>query len=1817
MKKANLIQCTNLGMTRDKTISKLTVDNAEFAYENHNIRIHVNNDNTVGSITNEKGTTEIANIPGVLLGYCKLNTNIILFILNDQTSCIYKFDTTTQTVSALYYGKLNFSTDYPIETLGYYESESVQKVYWVDGLNPMRMINIMQESFPMGVDTQFDCVGTIYHTPDITIEKTYDHNGSFLEGTIQYFATYYTKFGTETHVAWQSDLQYLSKIDRGCKEGESSNCAFKLTIKQQQDNEIYDYLRIYSVIRTSENATPTATIVADIDLNQISKQDYTIVDTGLNQIAFPASELSFIGGQNVIPSTIAQKDDTLFVGDIQLSITKIPTDSDLYIALQNDIQTATYENGLVNIQQCNSIKFEYKELPTPTFDNVYYHTQQINKSQADIAGFKHREIYRFGIQFQTSKGEWTDPIYIGDGYCNLAPKCEQDKYYIATVKYENTGTVAEALNNWNIANPNNQFIQIRLLVAETTPEQKRILAQGVVNPTMFNYYDRIHNKPHAINSWSFRPRQSQMANRHYQPIPAQDSTYAEIQGINAVKIPGFDPQQNINPDVANSYALVLLVSGDWVTEHNVGYILYKYVNDGCVNMCTYEDGNISQEGFDANQKEHNKVIYSKAAYLSGKETKNKDEARDWLVKELGRELGMTDAMIPTGKQLKDMARASEFTNNPDLVWSIVGASLVTVASIVVTCLTFGSVGALATVANSVLWSSVLATTCSVAATAGTAGIAKLANELKDAPEVDQMMAKFGFYSMLPSFNHSLQEKQRDNVVAQYNSFCENDFTFTENGGKINLITDESINGIYNESPHISAYINMGRTTFQSPRELDAITKQEQYYIDESIVTLNSPELEEVSTSIHGATNITLDLVGTIPITSNYGDVSMYTNTSGVATNSQNVNKTITNKYNSVLIEGLLNGGLYQDIKFDNYTYDDENQQWPDITPDVGLELYKIFMWNRDTSWSCYIPGVNIINPLSLNTEENKEYLSYIPAIPKKKVFANLKVSHTTNYQPFFNVTIETPKVHYTESDNLIQFNTNNTLRNYYANVNTLVINPEGYVLLKENNQPLWEQNPTDKLLVYDPVSLKYNTTLHTILPLKWNDTLNMSVLPHVKNEQMATLSDYYNNITEHTLIEGFQYTPSTLNNTYITNNWPIEELNIFESIDSRNEVIIANSTGTKTSYTFDIQTELIIGCNYVQAGMLECSDDKFMLPSQDYDRMWIRIKQNNIIVQEQTWIAPQETITCTLLPGTYDIYYGLSFGATIDPNADSSPYTLQVSNAKGELYLMYKSFTTETTWQQTQLDWTENQPYLFMGELRRNIDYETWLGGLNEFALEQLTWNVCSSGSALVRDINIDSGGEIMPTSTQQQFDDIEGTPMGGYSILLDKTWGDTYYQRWDCLKTYPTTEEDKNSVVDVLSFMVETHINLDGRCDVNRGTNNLLNARPNNFDIINTGYTQTDKFFQYKILDEKFQNNNYENQVVWSLTKTVMDDVDKWTQINAVNYLNLNGACGKLRKIINVNGVLLALQDTGISTINYNQKAAISTVEGVPVQLGNTNKVDGYTTISDTIGCHNKWSINLNSTGLYFIDDYKKSLNRYSAQNGIQSLSTLQGFNSWFNDAISGTIWNPNAADAFTISFDELTKDLYISNNETCLVYNAILDKFISFMDYVDCPVFTDCNLQSYVFHQASNNVTLNTMFTGQYNNILGLQVSYSMTYRLNPSEYTDNLFTNFTYIADLLDNDKITTDTAHLTFTSVKAWNEYQCGELDLTKTTNRHRHSKDRYRMWHGDIPRDGDTLTSHKYGSDRMRNPWLFLTLHKNTNDDNYKMVFHNLTVTYYK
>ena len=73
----------NKGMNRDLSISKVGESSA---YENHNIRILARDNDTMLSVTNERGTKEIPlpEFPGKLVGWNVLNNHIILFIHDDS-----------------------------------------------------------------------------------------------------------------------------------------------------------------------------------------------------------------------------------------------------------------------------------------------------------------------------------------------------------------------------------------------------------------------------------------------------------------------------------------------------------------------------------------------------------------------------------------------------------------------------------------------------------------------------------------------------------------------------------------------------------------------------------------------------------------------------------------------------------------------------------------------------------------------------------------------------------------------------------------------------------------------------------------------------------------------------------------------------------------------------------------------------------------------------------------------------------------------------------------------------------------------------------------------------------------------------------------------------------------------------------------------------------------------------------------------------------------------------------------------------------------------------------------------------------------------------------------------------------------------------------------------------------------------------------------------------------------------------------------------------------------------------------------------------
>ena len=178
------------GMQRDVGESSFTPD---FAFENMNIRISTNEDNGLLNITNEKGTLEVPDISvSNILGYAVIENQIVLFSHSDKDYIylLYKTDDVYQ-LDALFSGDLNFDLEHPIETLIDIENENIQKIYWVDGKNQPRVINIKANIDPDDT-TQFDFLqsaGRGY----MEVEHS-ENAGAFNAGVIQYAFTYFNKY---------------------------------------------------------------------------------------------------------------------------------------------------------------------------------------------------------------------------------------------------------------------------------------------------------------------------------------------------------------------------------------------------------------------------------------------------------------------------------------------------------------------------------------------------------------------------------------------------------------------------------------------------------------------------------------------------------------------------------------------------------------------------------------------------------------------------------------------------------------------------------------------------------------------------------------------------------------------------------------------------------------------------------------------------------------------------------------------------------------------------------------------------------------------------------------------------------------------------------------------------------------------------------------------------------------------------------------------------------------------------------------------------------------------------------------------------------------------------------------------------------------------------------------------------------------------------------------------------------------------------------------------------------------------------------------
>lgn len=493
--------------------------------------------------------------------------------------------------------------------------------------------------------------------------------------------------------------------------------------------------------------------------------------------------------------------------------------------------------------------------------------------------------------------------------------------------------------------------------------------------------------------------------------------------------------------------------------------------------------------------------------------------------------------------------------------------------------------------------------------------------------------------------------------------------------------------------------------------------------------------------------------------------------------------------------------------------------------------------------------------------------------------------------------------------------------------------------------------------------------------------------------------------------------------------------------------------------------------------------------------------------------------------------------------------------------------------------------WLWLGELY-NDSVQNRFGGQTEEAFENNVWLPCGDPISLV-----DTNNGVKS------------------SITIRWEEGDTYFQRYDHIKTYPFTLEDQNAVTDIVSFMCETRVNIDGRYDRNRGQTSNFSITPENFNLMNDVYSQPNNFFNYRTINpNKLNLDNFHNSITWTRTKTAGELIDTWTNITLASTLDLDGDKGNVRALRRFNNNILAFQDRGISQILYNENMQISSTDGVPIEIANSGKVNGKRYISDRIGCTNKWSMCETSNGIYFIDDITKGIFLFNGQ--LDNLSDRLGFHSWINRASDSIdIWNPVDFDGFVTYYDKVNGDVFFISKDECLAFSEPLGQFSSFYSYEKMPYFTNLEDRGISFNVEGTGTLYKPWLhnEGDYNMYFGVYQPFYTTVIANPDMSKDKIFNNLEFRSDTWDKNGNLLNT---TFDTLTTWNEYQEGTSKLTNVLGKPSDLKKKFRIWRANIPR------AKANGRDRMRNPWLYIKLSMEKENTN-KTVLHDMIVHYFE
>ena len=1566
------------GMHRD-----LSMPNAsgEFAYEIVNMRVMPAEEGAGFSLTNERGLvadSDVSITGNKLLGQCATTDSLIVFSKDTKANVDYieelSYDGLSWGCETLYKGNLNFKAGAPIETLFNYETEDIQKVYWIDGVNQLRCINIADTTTSYN-DNSFDSIKEVNSVPNVDLSLS--SGGKFTAGVLQYYITYFNKFSSESPILYTSPLLYIAHEGRGGNTNDGINTAYRLQISDL-DYQNWEYIRIYATHRTSLEATPEGSIIAEIKIEPFKDIDFT--DYGSNRISIDPNDLHFTGGKFIVAGTMTAKDQVLFLGNL-----KIDTNQTVNYDAINSLFANLRANGTIdNFFSTNTTKTKENKL-SEYEDKYYYYKSNLNNTES-ITHYKYGEKYRFGISVMDKYGNWSNPIWIKDAFITVAPEqIDSDTLALPCPQLNLSENIpGQSKSLWDFLKDNGA-ISIKPLVVFPSIDERKVLAQGVVCPTVYNLKDRKENGPYAQASWFMRPNAPvDLWNLDAAKYDTWISENADLIHSSDLIFPGstegyhirsyksiFNPNQNATKWLDTKMSLVY-------DDLSISRLTEETDDIHCAN------GYGSRAALKVGTSEFNEdiIFYPERYYNSMVD----DGVQPYTL--------VTDNFDDIAKDIVSSGSWVEFRHNYALrtkgwTWGPTNDWYNWNAGIESEGFDYE-------------WIHDKYPLRYKNSSPSTYPFTYLYSQTENAPGTYPKETN-GIVTMLPqdgvNYNHAIYYKFRLG-----SSRCA-ELDTSRFGATI------PVNRFCGE--------DLGRNTWRNVPLIKFNTGNSAYYVDNSIVTFHSPEVE-VQEDI---ANITPDgydfrIIGVVPLTATISDISLEYSGSiynpsintevefGLKKNlvrNKNIghhgfkglvaHSTLFSGHNAPNdieynykdngdIDGVTSNPLYSDYYAANFPLHpwQSTGNIPGFAPTWAEKgnyttlKRKILSNLRYSANSCFY---NLQEDLDIGELSDNEALL---STADNKIMG-WKPSKGSNIQWFNSTEQSIVKL------NLDGYNSDLV---YSANIDSIALATSG-----ENTPiPIYSYfygrklAPTDSIetdgytpyiggACFDDVyktgigsSIKYKSSPHAVIgfnavpiTIEGKSKWTQEILPSFWG--INQVSNNYQSVGQiEQLTEaqaGYLYEDDDIISIPHQSILPVGQFTNF-GLPGYNAI---NSKDSTPNYGW-----LWLGELYKPQDPTFGGDSEYALQNNSwevggsYELLPSSSKPGFVDTSDESSIDAVFTIK-----NTTEIEILFSFGRDsykiIIPELISSSIVEFLNDASRDL-LKYTNVAATAI---------KSNKYFYDASIDikivQNVDLVDISVTINNESLDQITM-------IYIPYVEIDS---LIATS-------------------LKWTIGDTYYQRFDTLKTYAYSDKDENSIVDITSFMVETRVNIDGRYDRNRGQDSNLQMSPTNFNLINGAYSQRDNFFTYRVLDKDVQKRTYfPNQITWSLSKTAGATVDAWMNQTLATVLDLDGTKGNLSALKTFGDQIVAFQDTGISTILFNSRVQIPTSEYVPIQIANSGKVDGQQFLVTDVGCQDKWNIVTTPSGLYFVDYYNKGIYRFNGK--VEDLSTTGGFRGWCDSHI------------------------------------------------------------------------------------------------------------------------------------------------------------------------------------------------------------------------